>query len=221
MFEALFDIHLPKSTLFYHENNTADSYLEEKEKQVEQLVEKENLKDSGTYHYDEQFPSQNGEYMSQLMIIDANTQYPYEDFLEYATLFDTEIIEKYFHQILDDIPHEIMITDGYSAYPSIIEEFNMIQQRCVFHMMYNVGMEVYPVIRRITRKKNGKYHKLEEINEKIHKKLEKYKPHMGPITDKKQKKLHDDIKTLEKEIKNIKKTNKSQQKTDQRTKQLL
>ena len=32
LFEALFDIHLPKSTLFYHENNTADSYLEEKEK---------------------------------------------------------------------------------------------------------------------------------------------------------------------------------------------
>ncbi|WP_323735842.1 hypothetical protein PXD04_08100 [Methanosphaera sp. ISO3-F5] len=205
LFEALFDIHLPKSTVFYHEKNTADSYLEEKEKQVEHQVETENLKDSGTYHYDEQFPSQNGEYMSRLMIIDANTQYPYEDFLEYATLFDTEIIEKYFHQILDDIPHEIMITEGYSAYPTIIEEFKMIQQRCVFHMMYNVGMEVYPVIRRIKRKNKTKYHKLEEINEKIHKKLEKYKPHMGPITDKKQKKLHDDIKKLEKEIKNIKK----------------
>ena len=34
----------------------------------------------------------------------------------------------------------IMITDGYSAYPSIIEELEMSQQRCVFHMLYNAGM---------------------------------------------------------------------------------
>jgi len=205
LFESLFDIPLPKSTVFYHENKVSDSYLDEKEKHIEERVEKENLKDTGIYHYDEQFPCSNGEYMSRLMIIDANTKYPYDDFLEYATLFDSEIIEKYFHQILDDIPHEIMITDGYNAYPNIIKEFNMIQQRCVFHMMYNVGMEIYPVIRKFTRKNKSKYHKLDEINEKIHKKLEKYKPTRGPITDKKQKKLHDDIKTLEKEIKNIKK----------------
>ncbi len=183
LFEALFDITLPKSTVFYHENKVSDSYLEEKENQIEEMVEQENLKDTGTYHYDEQFPSQNGEYMSRLMIIDAKTKYPYDDYLEYATLFDAEIIEKYFHQILDNIPHEIMITDGHMAYPNIIKEFNMIQQRCVFHMIYNVGMEIYPVIRRFTRKNKSKYHKLEEINEKIHKKLEKYKPTIGPITD--------------------------------------
>lgn len=205
LFETLFDIKLPRSTVFYHENNVSDSYLEEKKQQVEEIVERENLKDNGVYHYDEQFPAQNGKFMSRMMIIDANTKYPYDDYLEYATLFDSEIIEKYFHQILDEIPHETMVTDGYSSYPSIIKKFNMTQQRCVFHMMYNVGMEVYPVIRGFTRRNKGKYNKLDEINEKINKKLEKYEPHRGQITDKKQKKLHNDIKELEKEIKNIKK----------------
>ena len=43
----------------------------------------------------------------------------------------------------------------------------------------NVDMEVYPVIRRFTSKNRSKYHKLEEINEKIHKKLEKIQTYNG------------------------------------------
>ena len=58
--------------------------------------------------------------------MDSETKYPYDDFLEVARLFDTETIEKYFHEILDDIPHEVMITGGYSTYPPIIENFDII-----------------------------------------------------------------------------------------------
>ena len=82
----------------------------------------------------------------------------------------------------------------------------MLQQQCVFHMMYNVGQEAYPIINRITRTNKDKYSRLDKINEKLKKTLDAYEPTIGPITDKKQKKLHNTIKELEKEIKTIKKT---------------
>lgn len=51
----------------------------------------------------------------------------------------------------------------------------------------------------------GQYTQLEEANEKLMKKLTQYQPKTGPITDEKQKKLHDAIKNLENEIRKIKK----------------
>lgn len=206
LFQAIFDIKLPKSTVFDHQNKVSDTYLENKEALFEEEVESKGLKDNGVYHYDEQFPRADGDDIARLMMLDSKTMYPYNDFLENATIFDVELIEKYFHLVLDEIPHEVMVTDGYSAYPAIIESFDMLQQRCVFHMMYNVGQEVYPVINRITRTNKGKYTQLDKINEKLKKTLDKYEPTIGPITDKKQKKLHDTIKQLEKEIRTLKKT---------------
>lgn len=169
LFEAIFGIKLPKSTVFDHQNKVSDDYLENKEASIEDDVESRGLKDSGIYHYDEQFPCADGDYMTRLMMLDSKTMYPYYDYLENATLFDADLIEKYFHLVLDEIPHEIMVTDGYSAYSDLIESFDMVQQRCVFHMMYNVGQEVYPIINRITRTNKGKYTKLDKINEKLKK----------------------------------------------------
>lgn len=205
LFESLFNIPLPKSTVYDHEDKVTDNYLEEKEKEVERCVKELELKDNAIYHYDEQFPTVNKNNMTRMMVIDAQTKYPYYDYLEEAVLFDAELIEKYLHVVLDDIPHEVLVTDGYQAYPSIIKKFDMIQQRCVFHMMYNVGMDIYPVIKRINRNNKNKYMKLEKINEKLTKKLEEYKPTKGRIKEEEQKEIHDLIKELEQEIREIKK----------------
>ena len=62
-----------------------------------------------------------------------------------------------------------MVTDGYRAYPGIIEDFGMLQQRCVFHISYNAGQTIYPIIRSFTRKNKGKYSELEKINQKLEK----------------------------------------------------
>lgn len=43
-------------------------------------------------------------------------------------------------------------------------------------MMYNVGTEIYPVIRRFTRKNKRQYTQLEEANEELMKKLTQYQP---------------------------------------------
>ena len=144
------------------------------------------------------FPHQNAIGMTHLVMIDAETLYPYKRLLDFETNFDCDLIEEYFHEVLDDIPHEIMITDGYNPYPSIIEDFNMKQQRCVFHMLYNAGCMIYPIIRNRSRTNTRKYAKLENINEKLEKTLEEYNPKVGRIakSDKKHRQLHDLIKEL-------------------------
>lgn len=220
LFESLFNVYISPSTLFNHYDIISDEYYQFKEDLVEKEVEKKQLKDKGVYNYDEHFPHQNAIGMTNLVIMDAKTLYPYKGLLDYESNFDSELISKYFHEVLDDIPHEIMITDGYSAYPSIIEEMEMSQQRCVFHMLYNAGMMIYPVIRKFLKNNRGKYTKLEMINQKLEKTLDEYDPKVGRIskTDKKRRRLHDLIDNLDKEIKTI---NKSIKKNDEKIDELL
>ena len=133
-FRHIFGIKLPKSTVFDHQNKVSDTYLENKEALVEEDVESRELKDNGVYNFDEQFPCADGDSMARLMMLDSKTMYPYHDYLEDETLFDAELIEKYFHIVLDDIPHDVMVTDGYSAYPAIIESFDMFTTTmCISH----------------------------------------------------------------------------------------
>lgn len=117
-------------------------------------------------------------------------------------------------------PNEIMITDGYSAFPTIIQDLGMLQQRCVFHMIYNTVMMIYPVIRRFLKNNRGKYTKLKNTNQKLQNALTEYDPKVGRITkaDKKHRLLHDLITNLEKEIQNI---NQNIKNTDDKVKELL
>ena len=58
-----------------------------------------------------------------------------------------------------------MVTNSYRAYPEIIKEFDMIQQRCVFHMMYNVGQTVYPTINKDNKKKQKQIQQTRQIKQ--------------------------------------------------------
>lgn len=211
LFEALFNVYIAPSTLCDHYNKFGDDYFQSKEDLVEKEVEENQLKDKGVYNYDEHFPHQNAVGMTNLVMMDAETLYPYKGLLDFESNFDCDLIGEYFHDVLDDIPHEIMVTDGYSAYPSIIEDFGMKQQRCVFHMLYNAGSMIYPIIRKLTRNNTGKYSKLDGINQKLEKALEEYDPQVGRIakSDKKRRRLHDLIQELGNEIRHINKTIKN------------
>ena len=209
LFEALFNVYIAPSTLCDHYDKFGDDYFQSKEDLVEKEVEENQLKDKGVYNYDEHFPHQNAVGMTNLVMMDAETLYPYKGLLDFESNFDCDLIGEYFHDVLDDIPHEIMVTDGYNAYPSIIEDFGMKQQRCVFHMLYNAGSMIYPIIRKLTRNNTGKYSKLDGINQKLEKALEEYDPQVGRIakSDKKRKRLHDLIQELGNEIRQINKKN--------------
>ena len=69
-------------------------------------MEEKRLKDKGVYNYDEHFPHQNAVGMTNLVIMDAETLYLYKGLLDYESNFDSELIRNYFHDVLDDIPHE-------------------------------------------------------------------------------------------------------------------
>lgn len=82
---------------------------------------------------------QNTEYTFRLIIMDSNTTNS-RYYLEYTTIYDTKNNWKYFSPNTRWYTNEIMITEGYITYPSIIKEFNMIQQKnCIirYHFYYN------------------------------------------------------------------------------------
>ena len=76
--------------------------------------------------------------MTHLVMIDAETLYPYKGLLDFESNFDCDLIEEYFHDVLDDIPHEIMVTDGYSTYPSINEDFQYETTKMCISLCYTM-----------------------------------------------------------------------------------
>ena len=46
--------------------------------------------------------------------------------------FDSDIVCRYWHDIIDDLPHEAMVTDGHAMYPPLFKEFNMLLSKNIF-----------------------------------------------------------------------------------------
>ena len=53
LFQAIFGIYLPKSTVFDHQNKVSDTYLDNREVLVETYVGFEWLKENGVYYFDD------------------------------------------------------------------------------------------------------------------------------------------------------------------------
>ena len=117
--------------------------------------------------------------------------------------------------LLRDLKKDTMITDGYGAYISIIENLQMNHQKCVFHKMMNQRTPVWKTTNKLERQLKNKENKLKETEEKIQQ-LEKLskgqKPERIPQKDKKRRKNKQKLKKkkqektkLKKEIKKINK----------------
>ena len=68
-----------------------------------------------------------------------------------------------------------IITDGYSAYDSIIDELGFNHQRCTFHSMKNLMDKIIHKHNRLNRKIKSLNNKIKELEEKINKISKKYK----------------------------------------------
>lgn len=91
---------------------------------------------------------------------------------------------------MDDLKVDTIITDGYRAYPEIIESLGAKQQRCTFHVMKNLMDEINPIHTRLKRKIKNAQEKIEDLEEKLSVLKEKYQGKVGriPKSDKKKNK---------------------------------
>ena len=146
-------IHLNRQTVYYHEYTYADSFITQKEEEIQKILKEMKIEPSGTYHYDEEYLHENMDNIVRLAIIDAVTNLIINDQVMLQEDFDKEFLEIFLKYSLEGLPKKVLITDGYSAYPGIIEKICINHQLCIFHI---IKKQTHTIIQKNqkTRKKN-------------------------------------------------------------------
>ena len=101
-----------------------------------------------------------------MTIIDAHTRLIINDQIIRREDFTKETIKKYFKESLKGLKLNTIITDGYSAYPEIIEEIGSKHHSCTFHIMQRLML---PLQKHINKRNRS----IKSIEEKIEKKYRK------------------------------------------------
>ena len=151
-------IRLNHQTVYYHESTYADSFITQKEEEIQKILKEMKIEPSGTYHYDEEYLHENGDNIVRLTIIDAVTNLIINDQVMLQEDFDKEFLEIFLKYSLEGLPKKVLITDGYSAYPGIIEKICINHQLCIFHI---IKKQTHTIIQKNqkTRKKNRNHKK--------------------------------------------------------------
>ncbi len=146
------NIKLNRQTVHYHESTYADTYITQKEKHLQKIIKERNITPSGIYHYDEEYMYNNGEKIVRLSLIDAVNNLVICERLVYQEDFNKTIMEIFLKRSLKGIPKKVLITDGHSAYPAIIEDIGMKHQLCIFHIIKNHHDKSYKKINKLERR---------------------------------------------------------------------
>ena len=93
---------------------------------------------SGLVHYDEEFLWIKHQPYVRLTLLDAENKLIIEDTVISRELFSKEYIKIFLETSLENLEVKTIITDGYRAYASIIDDLGFNHQRCTFHAMKNL-----------------------------------------------------------------------------------
>lgn len=93
---------------------------------------------SGLVHYEEEFLWIKHQPYIRLTLLDAENKLIIEDTVISRELFSKDYIKLFLETSLGNLDVKTIITDGYRAYASIIDDFGFNHQRCTFHAMKNL-----------------------------------------------------------------------------------
>ena len=216
-------ISLNRQTAYYHESTYGDTFITQKEENLQKLLKEMKIEPSGIYHYDEEYLFENGVKTVRLAIIDAVTNLIINDQLIYQEDFDKEFIEIFLKYSLEGLPKKVLITDGHPAYPAIIERICIKQQLCIFHIIKNHHDKSFKKINKLERRIKTLETKIQENNAEIKEirefskgksnilnedeKLRKRKIKRRKKLDKQNKKFRKELREKRKELKELKSIN--------------
>ena len=199
-----FDLNISRQSIYLHENELSPQYIYNKEQKILNQIKKLEIKPSGYYNYNEEFIKINNKIYVRLALIDAHTKMIINDELIPKDQFNKEYIEKFLKESTRGIKLNTIITDRHRSYPQIIERLGAKHQLCTFHIMQNLMIKLNPyihkkerIIKSLTKSKETKEAKIEELKNKI--------------PSKKGRPKKSDIKTM----KNIEKRKKLKREIDQ------
>lgn len=161
------DIKMSRQTSYISQTALIDQYLDKEENRVRKLIKKLNIKPSGFYNYDEEFIKISKEIYVRMTIIDAHTRLIINDQIIKREDFTKETIKKYFKESLKGLKLNTIITDGYSAYPEIIEEIRAKHHTRTFHMMQRLMLPLQKLLNKLNRSIKSLEEQIEKNTEKI------------------------------------------------------
>lgn len=163
----IYDVKICRQTSYISQSALIDQYLDAEEKKVSELIKGLNIKPSGFYNYDEEFIKISKEIYVRMTIIDAHTRLIINDQLIRREEFTKETIKKYFKESFKGLKLNTIITDGYSAYPEIIEEIGAKHHSCTFHIMQRLMTPLQKHINKLNRSIKSLEEQIEKTTEKI------------------------------------------------------
>ena len=158
---------MSRQTSYISQTALIDQYFDKEENKVRKLIKKLNIKPSGFYNYDEEFIKISKEIYVRMTIIDAHTRLIINDQIIKKEDFTKETIKKYFKESLKGLKLNTIITDGYSAYPEIIEEIRAKHHTCTFHMMQRLMLPLQKLLNKLNRSIKSLEEQIEKNTEKI------------------------------------------------------
>ena len=195
------DLNITRQSMYLYERKACRTNLSKKEQELWKTIEKLDIKPSGKYHYDEKYIKINKEVYVRLSLIDAHTRIIINDILITRDQFNKEYIKSFLINSLTGFPLDTIITDGYQAYPQIIDEIGAKHQLCRFHIMENLMKPINKRINILERKIKSFEKKIEENNQKIQRLKAQYSYKQGrpPKEDNKAQKNINNRKNLKRE----------------------
>lgn len=140
-----------------------------------------NMPFSGIISYDEEFIWIKHQPYVRLTVIDTKFRIIIADVIIPREYFSAEYIKQFLKASLYGLEVDTIITDGYRAYPEIIESLGAKQQRCSFHVMKNLMDDINPIHLSLKRKIKKAEEKIPELEEKLKALQEKYAGKIGRI----------------------------------------
>ena len=146
------NIKIARQTIYYHESTYDEAFLKRQEEINMELLKEKGIEPTGYYHYDEQYPHQNGEQLVRLALIDAINNLPINELLVEKEDFDKDTVQSFLESSLSGLSKEALITDGAPMYPTIIDKIGIKHQLCIFHIIKNHHTKTFRNISRVARR---------------------------------------------------------------------
>ena len=204
------NIKIARTTIYYHESIYDESFLKRQEEINQELLKQKGIEPTGYYHYDEQYPHQNGEQLVRLALIDAINNLPINELLIEKEDFDKNVVEAFLESSIAGLPKEALITDGASMYRDIVDKIGIKHQLCVFHIIKNHHSKTFKNISRVSRRIRTIYSTIASNKTTIQMLNDEIKNNNYSVKKKTNKK--NQIKKLEDANKNLRKERKEKKK---------
>ncbi|MBR0058001.1 MAG: hypothetical protein IJP99_01515 [Methanobrevibacter sp.] len=204
--KVFLNVKIDRKRIYDLFNRKIDEYIHMNIKDLQEEILNGNIEFSGVIHYDEEYLWIKHQPYVRLTILDAENKLIIEDTVIPRDIFTKDYIKTFLETSLNNLEVKTIITDGYKAYTSIIDDLGYNHQRCTFHSMKNLMDDIIPKHNILNRKIKKLNKDIPELEKEINKIKEKYKGKKGRTSkeDTQRNKDNKKRKQLEKELRDKK-----------------